>query len=74
MKLKCIDGPNAGDYGYTYDDKPRIGETVRISQEKKVKVSDYMPSYEEIPKIVTIEYAIYIVDINQGGLFLRHLP
>lgn len=41
MKLKCIGGPKDGCNVDTYNNKPRIGEIVRIPLPQEVKVLDY---------------------------------
>jgi hypothetical protein len=75
MKLKCIGGPNDGEYGNTRDDKPRVGECVqmRIARQYLPKIDDFIPklSYERIAEEMTDIIVMYIVDRDCDGLFLR---
>lgn len=75
MKLKCVGGPNDGEYGYTYDDKPRVGECVRVRIPKQVPIGGFkfrIPTfdYRDAEEIID-DIVMYIVDRDNDGLFLR---
>lgn len=73
MKLKCIGGLNDGEYGFTHDDKPRVGEYVRMSGKAKYSITDpmYWNAEDELNKPVVDNIVMYIVDRDNDGLFLR---
>jgi hypothetical protein len=65
MKLKCVGGSNDGEYGYTYDDKPRVGEHVRMRIPKQFvpRYDNILPSLDESRIAMLDTIIIYIVDI-----------
>lgn len=73
MKLKCVGGPNDGEYGHTYDDNPRVGECVRIRIPKQFipRYDNLLPSLEASRMEMLDTIVIYIVDRDNDGLFLR---
>lgn len=67
MKLKCIGGPNNGEFWNTYDDKPRVGEQVQTYR---------FPDKVEFSEISFSNRYIYIVEqfsyYNHKWLFLKY--
>lgn len=61
MKLKCIGGPNNGEY-HIVDDLHHVGDAWKVKQKNEYKVSFDMPLPDEMPEFVTEKYEIYIID------------
>lgn len=76
MKLKCIGGPNDGKDAWTYDDKPRVGECVRVRIPKQVVAETNnilrIPTFDyRDSELIVDDIVMYIVDRDNDGLFLR---
>lgn len=62
MHWKCIGGTMDGAYYHINGQKEdfKIGDSFRImGPQKPFKISNYIPSYEEIKKEMTIDYYVY---------------
>ena len=71
MKVKCIGGPNDGEW-YDIPDNYRLNDQIKIPQKIKYEISDYMPaSYEEIRDLITVKLELYILKelrYNRNGI------
>ena len=60
MKVKCIGGPNDGEWHHV-PDYNRLNDQVRIPQKVEFKVLDYFPLPDEISAIVAQRYNFYML-------------
>jgi len=60
MKVKCIGGPNDGEWHYI-EDYNRLNDMVQIRGKIELSVGNYLPHPDEIPKIVSQNINLYIL-------------
>ena len=60
MKVKCIGGPNDGEW-IVLSDNHKLHDQIRIAAKVEFKVLDYLPSIDQIPNIVNQSYNYYIL-------------
>ena len=60
MKVKCISGPNDGEWHHV-PDYSKLNDQIRIPAKVEFKVLEYIPHPNEIPKSVAQNYNYYIL-------------